>query len=82
MKNLILLAGTLLITSTGFVSCKKDYTCKCTKTYTTSSGSTTQNYSIYTYDDTRKRAEDRCNANTATGYDLGGDYAINCEIDD
>jgi len=82
MKNVILLAGALLLAGTSMTSCKKDYTCKCSKTYTTGSGSTTQNYSIYTYDDTRKRAEDRCNANTATGTDLGGDYAINCEIDD
>ena len=61
MKNTILLAGALLFIGTAMVSCKKDYTCKCSNTYTTGSASSTQNYSVYTYDDTRKRAEDRCN---------------------
>jgi hypothetical protein len=82
MKNTILVAGALLLASTSMISCKKSYTCRCSKTYTTSSGSTTQsNYAIYTYDDTRNRAEDRCNTNTSTGTDLGGDYSINCKID-
>jgi hypothetical protein len=80
MKNSILVAGALLFMGTSMVSCKKDYTCRCQKTYTTGSGSSTENYSIYTYDDTRKRAEDRCNDNTATGTDLGGTYSVNCEI--
>jgi hypothetical protein len=80
MKNTILLVGALLFVGTSMVSCKKDYTCTCSKTYTSGSGSTTHDYSIYTYKDSRKRAEDRCNANTATGSDLGGDYSINCEI--
>ena len=80
MKNSILFAGALLFVGTSMVSCKKDYTCKCSKTYTTGSGSSTSNYSVYTYDDTRKRAEDRCNENTSTGSDLGGNYSVNCEI--
>lgn len=80
MKNTILLVGALLFAATSMVSCKKDYTCQCSKTYTSGSGTTTQNYSIYTYKDNRKRAEDRCNDNTATGTDLGGNYSINCEI--
>jgi len=80
MKNTILLAGALLFVGTSMVSCKKDYTCKCSKTYTTGSGSSTSNYSVYTYKDTRKRAEDRCNDNTTTGSDLGGNYSINCDI--
>ncbi|HXU26220.1 MAG TPA: hypothetical protein VN698_03235 [Bacteroidia bacterium] len=77
----ILLAGvvaaTLLTTS-----CKKDYTCKCSKTYTSGSGSSTQNYSTYTYKDTKTTAESRCNANETTSSDLGGNYSINCEITD
>jgi hypothetical protein len=79
MKNTILLAGAFLFATT-MVSCKKNYTCQCTKTYTTGSGSSTQNYSVYTYNDSRKRAEDRCNANDATGADLYGDYSVNCSI--
>ena len=80
MKNSILLVGALLFMGTSMVSCKKDYTCQCSKTYTTGSGTSTQNYSVYTYKDTRKRAEDRCNENTTSGSDFWGDYAINCEI--
>ncbi|MGZ4035018.1 MAG: hypothetical protein ACXVPU_04380 [Bacteroidia bacterium] len=80
MKNTILFAGAFLFAATTMVSCKKDYTCQCTKTYTSGSGSSTQNYSIYTYKDTRTRAESRCNANDATGADLSGNYSINCAI--
>ena len=80
MKNAILFAGALLFMGTTMMSCKKNYTCQCSKTYTTGSGSSTQNYSVYTYDDTRKRAEDRCNANSTSGSDLGGNYSVNCKI--
>lgn len=79
MKNTILLAGALFV-AMFTVSCKKDYTCECEKTYTSGSGSTTRNYSVYTYKDTRTRAETRCNENTSSGTDLGGNYAINCAI--
>jgi hypothetical protein len=75
----ILLAGIVAATilTTG---CKKDYNCQCSKTYTTGSGSNTQNYSVYTYDDTKTTAISRCNGNEKTGSDLGGNYSINCEI--
>jgi hypothetical protein len=81
MKKAILGAAALLFIGTSMVSCKKDYRCQCTKTYTSGSGSSTQNYSVYTYDDTRKRAEDRCNGNTSTGSDIGGNYSVNCSIE-
>ncbi|MBA3706944.1 MAG: hypothetical protein H0W84_13900 [Bacteroidetes bacterium] len=80
MKNTILLAGALLLAATSMVSCKKDYNCTCSKTYTSGSGSTTSDYSHYTYKDSRTRAETRCNANETQGSDLYGNYAINCEI--
>jgi hypothetical protein len=80
MKNIILGASALILAATSMVSCKKDYTCTCSKTYTSGSGTSTSAYSIYTYKDTRKRAEDRCNDNTKSGSDLYGDYAINCAI--
>lgn len=80
MKKTILLAGVLLALGTSMVSCKKDYVCKCSKTYTSGSGSATLDYSNYTYKDTRKRAEDRCNANTDSGSDFFGNYSINCQI--
>lgn len=80
MKKTILFAAGLLFVGTSLMSCKKDYTCKCSKTYTSGSGSSTNDYSVYTYKDTRKRAEDRCNENTTSGSDLFGDYSINCQI--
>lgn len=80
MKKSILFAGALLFIGTSMVSCKKDYTCKCSKTYTTGSGTSTQNYSVYTYNDNRKRAEERCNENASSGTDFWGDYSINCDI--
>ena len=70
----------LLTFASTVTSCKKDYKCKCSKTYTSSTSTTTSDYSVYTYKDTRKRAEDRCNDNTKSGSDLGGNYSINCQI--
>ncbi len=80
MKKTILLAVVLLAAGTSMTSCKKDYVCKCSKTYTSVSGSATVDYSKYIYKDTRKRAEDRCNDNTDSGTDFFGDYSINCQI--
>lgn len=81
MKKIILLAGGLLMMGSLMTSCKKDYVCKCSKTYTSGSGGTsTSSYSTYTYKDNRKRAEDRCNDNTKSDSDVFGNYAINCEI--
>lgn len=80
MKSKILLAAIVLSTTASMISCKKDYVCKCSKTYTSGSGSSTNDYSEYTYTENRKRAEDRCNENTKTGSDVFGDYSINCQI--
>jgi hypothetical protein len=80
MKKTILIAGLLFTLGASMVSCKKDYTCKCSKTYTSGTGSSTSNYSVYTYKDTKTTAESRCNSNEKTGNDLGGDYSINCQI--
>lgn len=80
MKKIILLAGVLLAVGTTVTSCKKDYKCQCSKTYTSGTGTTTNDYSVYTYKDTRDRAESRCNANTDSGTDFWGDYSINCQI--
>ena len=79
-KKTILFVVGLLFIATSFMSCKKDYTCKCSKTYTSGSGSSTNDHSVYTYKETRTRAESRCNENTTSGSDLGGDYSINCQI--
>jgi hypothetical protein len=78
MKKLIILVSVLTIGA--FTSCKKDYICKCQKTYTGTNGSVTVNDGQYTYKDTQPRAIDRCNANETTGSDLGGDYTRDCDI--
>lgn len=80
MKKTILLSAVLFMVTVSITSCKKDYVCKCSKTYTSGSGTSTNDYSQYTYKDTRKRAEDRCNANTDSGSDFFGDYSVNCQI--
>jgi hypothetical protein len=80
MKKIIIAAGVLLCIGTTTTSCKKDYVCKCSKTYTSGSGTSTYEYSNYTYRENRKRAEDRCNDNTTSGSDLYGEYSINCQI--
>ncbi|HET6243456.1 MAG: hypothetical protein H0V01_00010 [Bacteroidetes bacterium] len=80
MKNPLLFASALALVVTSMVSCKKEYTCECSKTYTSGSGTTTKDYSVYTYKENRVRAEERCNANSATGSDIWGDYSINCQI--
>jgi hypothetical protein len=80
MKKTILSIAVLIAFGISMASCKKDYVCECSKTYTTGSGTYTKDYSKYTYKDTRKRAEDRCNENTKTGSDIYGDYSINCQI--
>jgi hypothetical protein len=75
----IMMAGLLLIAVTS-ISCKKEYTCKCSKTYTSGTGTSTNDYSVYTYKDNRARAETRCNENTKSGTDIFGNYSINCQI--
>lgn len=81
MKKTIVMAASLLFLGSGLVSCKKNYTCNCSKTYSSGTGTSTHDYSVYTYKDTRVRAEDRCNDNSETNSDFFGDYTINCEID-
>lgn len=80
MKKSILMSTVLFMVTVSITSCKKDYVCKCSKSYTGSNTTVTSDYSQYTYKDTRKRAEDRCNENSDSGTDLFGDYSINCQI--
>lgn len=80
MKKTILTAVILLMVTVSITSCKKDYICKCSKSYTGNTTTVTSDYSQYTYKDTRKRAEDRCNKNTDSGSDFFGNYSINCKI--
>lgn len=80
MKKLIIAAALLL--STGFVACKKDYVCECSKTRTSSSGNTTVTTTDgdYTFKDTKSGATTRCNQQEGSGTDGLGDYTRNCEI--
>lgn len=80
MKTTILTVAVLLVIGTSMTSCKKDYVCECTKTYTGNSTTVSSDYSKYTYKDTRTRAEKRCNDNDDSGNDFFGDYSINCQI--
>lgn len=75
----------VIITIVAFValattSCKKDYTCKCTKIRTGNSTTVTSEDGTYAFKDTRKRAEDRCNDQESTGSDIFGDYTRECQI--
>ena len=80
MKNKILSAFFLFGIITTIFSCKKDYNCECQKIYTGSGGSTSINDGIYTFKDTKNRAEDKCNKQETSGSDLGGNYSRECQI--
>jgi hypothetical protein len=80
MKNKMVLIGLAIVATTMF-SCKKEYTCKCEKIYTTSNGSETFDDGSYIFKDNAARAEDQCNKQERTGSDLGGDYSRQCQID-
>jgi hypothetical protein len=45
MKRILLFSAAVLVAASSFTSCKKDYTCECTSTYTYGGVSTTSNYS-------------------------------------
>ncbi len=46
----------------GLASCKKDYSCECTKIVTAADGSSTSSPDgTYTFKDSRARAETKCN---------------------
>lgn len=70
----------LAISLTAMTSCKKEYYCECKKVYTGSSSSSSYDDDVYTFNDTRTRAQSRCNDEEKTGTDLGGSYSRECEI--
>lgn len=82
MKKLIVLVAAVAL-SGAISSCKKEYVCKCSKTYTHSNGtSETKPDGQYTFKDTKARALDRCNQQEGSGNDFPeGDYTRDCEID-
>ena len=82
MKKSSLIIGLLFITGLTLGSCKREYVCECSKTYTGEGGSTTEDYAKYTYKDDRVGAEEKCNAKEKTDSDVFGEYTVNCSIDD
>ncbi|HRG51229.1 MAG TPA: hypothetical protein PLL00_00215 [Bacteroidia bacterium] len=81
MKRRILWVAIVAIGATTTVtSCKKEYTCTCDRTYTKSTSSGTVRDGVYTYKDSRVKAEKRCNDNETQGSDILGEYTIDCEI--
>jgi hypothetical protein len=79
-RNAVLLVA-LVGLSLSWSSCKKDYVCNCQKIFTQSGTTTTEDDGMYTYKDTRPRAEDKCNDQESTGTDIvKGDYTRECQI--
>ncbi len=79
MKKIVLIGGVLL--SISLTSCRKDYVCRCNKTYTSGTGTNLDNYALYPYNDTKRKAEDRCHTNNLNSADFDGGYSIDCEIE-
>ncbi len=77
-KKMIIVA--LSLAATSLASCKKDYTCKCSKVYTDSTGSVSVNDGSYIFKDNEARAADKCNQQESTGTDLRGKYSRECDI--
>ena len=69
---------TVLIFAATLSSCKKNYTCTCTKAYSGTSMYTSD--VTYTYKDTKKNAEDKCQQNKTSGSDTYGNYEVTCNI--
>lgn len=71
----------LLIAIISGMSCRKDYTCTCSKIYKNKTGSNIRDYSVKTYRGTRATAEEKCKANTDAGSDDTGNYSMNCQLE-
>jgi hypothetical protein len=71
----------LAIGATTAISCKKDYYCECSRVYTSNNSTASYKDDVYTFNDTRARAETKCNDQEKTGTDLfGGNYSKECQI--
>ena len=78
MKKIVITVIALFTLS--LTSCKKDYVCECSKTRTSGGSTLTTEDGKYTFNDTRTRAESRCNEQEATGDDVFGNYTRDCQI--
>jgi hypothetical protein len=70
------LFAVLAIVATTMTSCKKDYTCKCQRTYASNSGSVTVDDGSYIFKDNKITAASRCHDQETTT----SDYTRNCSI--
>lgn len=75
MKKMIL--GVAALSMLALVSCKKDYTCECTST----SGGSTATSSV-TINDTKKNAEEACEASSASVTSGGQTSSTTCTLKD
>ncbi|MEO6901514.1 MAG: hypothetical protein ABI315_00355 [Bacteroidia bacterium] len=66
--------------ATTTVSCKKEYNCKCEKTYVGISGSIIKDEGEYQYKDTKANAAKSCNEREGTDSEILGSWTRNCEI--
>ncbi|MES2565584.1 MAG: hypothetical protein V4565_01880 [Bacteroidota bacterium] len=80
MKRALFSILTLIIASC-ITSCKKDFTCSCSKIYKNSTGNNIREYSVKTYRDSRSGAEEKCKAQVESGSDDTGNYSLNCQIE-
>lgn len=79
MKSVIV--AVIVLSGFTLTSCKKDYTCECTKVRTDSDGNRNSSKDgNYSFKDSRIRAEKKCNDLEETGTDIYGDYTRECEI--
>jgi len=62
-------------------SCRKDFRCACSKVYKSNTGSNVRDYSVKTYRDTRKAADEKCEAQASSGVDETDNYSLSCEIE-
>lgn len=64
----------------GLASCKKDYTCECSKIHTNNGTTVSTADGSYQFKDSRPRAETKCNDLEKSGTDVAGDYTRECQI--
>ena len=78
MKKTVITIITLF--TLGITSCKKDYTCECTKSRVIAGATIITDDGSYAFKDSKPRAESKCNDQEKTGTDGGGDYTRECQI--
>jgi len=79
MKNKLMVIALVIISGAMF-SCKKDYTCSCTKTYAFTTGSASFADGSYMINDNKVHAASECNKKESTGSDILGSYSRQCDI--